>query len=269
MPSVHRDFNIIKAYFLLILIILWTLFSLLLYSFLTLIPFFNQRVYIPFYHRVSCRIMGIRIVQKGDISTHGSTLYVSNHVSYLDISVLGSLINAGFVAKSEIASWPLINHLARIQNTIFIERKASKAKAQIAMLRERLIAGHSLILFPEGTSTNGAEVLPLKSSLFSAADTNDADKEVYIQPVSVVYAQHNGKGMDQGLRDNFAWYADFPFGAHFFKMLGMGTITAVVSFSKPVRFDDFSSRKDCTTACEEIMRTSFEKAFAESGSTKP
>ena len=268
MSSVHQDFNIIKAYFLCISIILWIIVSLLIFGVLTIIPFCDQRIYLPIYHGGMCRLMGIKIVYKGDISTRESTLFVSNHVSYLDIPVLGSLINAGFVAKSEIASWPLINHLARLQDSIFIERKISKAKAQTAILRNRLIAGHSLILFPEGTSTNGAEILPLKSSLFAAANDIDAEKEVYIQPVSVVYTQHNGKGMNQDLRDYFAWYADFPFGGHFFKMLGMGSVTAVVTFNDLVRLSDFSSRKECAAACEKVMRTSFEKAFSESGSSK-
>ena len=268
MASAQKDSNVLKAYFLLLFVISWTVFSLMLYCILTIIPFYDQRTYIPFYHRVLCRLMGVKIILKGNMSTHLPTLFVSNHVSYLDIPVLGSLINAGFVAKSEIANWPFINVLARIQNTIFIERKASKAKAQIAIIRERLNDNYSLILFPEGTSTNGAEVLPLKSSLFSAAEPMDIDKKIYIQPISVVYAQHNDSGMDQDVRDHFAWYADFPFGSHFFKMLSKGSITAVITFNEPVLFSDFSSRKDCANACEQVMRTSFEKAFTESGSTK-
>ena len=266
MSSEKKDVNVIKACLLLVVIIIWTAFGLVFYGLLTIIPLHKQESFIPVYHTILCKLMGVKIVQQGDISLHSSTLFVSNHVSYIDIPVLGSLIKAGFVAKSEIASWPVINHLARIQNTIFIERKASKAKAQINILRNRLSAKNSLILFPEGTSTSGAEVLPLKSSLFSAADV---EEEVLIQPVSIVYSQHNGEGMNQDLRDYFAWYANFPFGAHFFKMLGMGTVTVVVSFNEPVRLNDFSSRKECAASCEKIMRHSFEQAFLESGSVKP
>jgi len=108
--------------------------------------------------------------------------------------------------------------------------------------------------------------LPLKTSLFSAAESQTT--EIYIQPVSVVYSQHNDKGMDQALRDHFAWYADFPFGSHFVRMLGMGKITAVVTYNEPMRFSDFSSRKECALACEEIMRKSFDDVFIASGSTR-
>lgn len=264
--SSKSDFNPVKAYILLFLVLLWTFFSLALYGLLAIIPFVNQRFLIPIYHTVMCFLMGVKIVTKGKQSSEQSTLFVSNHVSYLDIPVLGKLIKAGFVAKSEIASWPLISLLARLQDSIFIERKPSKAKSQMQILRQHLEEGNSLILFPEGTSTNGAQVLPLKSSLFSAAESQKA--EIIIQPVSVVYSEHNGKGMDQVLRDHFAWYADFPFGAHFVKMLGMGTITAVITFNEPIRLSDYSSRKECAMACEEIMRNSFDDAFISSGSTR-
>lgn len=263
--SFSPEYNSFKAYILTTVIMLWTALSLLTYGLLLLVPFMNQRLFIPIYHRVMCFLMGIEIIQKGQISTIPSTLFVSNHVSYMDIPVLGSLINASFVAKSEIASWPLISSLAKIQNTIFIERKPSKTKSQIQILREHLNSGISLILFPEGTSTNGAQVLPLKSSLFSAAESEQAG--VSIQTVSIVYAQHNGEGMDQTVRDRFAWYANFPFGSHFFKMLGMGKVTVIVTYNEPVKMSDFSSRKECASACEALMRDSFNESFIESGSS--
>ncbi len=256
----------IKAYLVLFALIVWNLIFLPLYAIGSIIPFVNHKRLVPIYHSGLCWFLGVDVKQIGEPSKHTSTLFVSNHVSYLDIPVLSSVINGYFVAKSEIASWPVIKHLARAQNTIFIERRPSKAKSQIQVLRNNLELGNKLILFPEGTSTNGAEVLPLKSSLFSAAETDKVD--ILIQPVSVVYGQFLGEGMDQKVRDNFAWYADFPFGSHIFKVLGLGRISATVSFSEPVRLSDFESRKACALACENMMRDSFDKAFIESGSTR-
>lgn len=266
MPSLTPRFSAIKAYIVLLLLILWTLVCLLIYGVAVVLPLVQAKHVIPFYHTGLCFFMGVKVECIGEPSKHISTLFISNHVSYLDIPVLGSLINGFFVAKSEIAHWPVINRLAKIQNTIFIERRASKAKSQIAILRETLKQGNRLILFPEGTSTNGAEVLPLKSSLFSAVETDEAD--ILIQPVSVVYSQYKGKGMDQAVRDNFAWYADMPFGPHIFNVLGLAQVTAVVTFSEPIRLSDYSNRKACALASWEIMNKTFEDAFQASGSTR-
>ncbi len=266
MSSKKLQSSKIKAYLVLFALIVWNLIFLPLYAIGSIIPFVNHKRLVTIYHSGLCWLMGVEVKQVGEPSKHPSTLFVSNHVSYLDIPVLSSVINGFFVAKSEIASWPVIKHLAKAQNSIFIERRPSKAKSQIQVLRHNLESGNQLILFPEGTSTNGAEVLPLKSSLFSAAETDKAD--ILIQPVSVVYGQFLGEGMDQDVRDNFAWYADFPFGPHILKVLGLGNITATVSFSEPVRLSDFENRKACALACETMMRESFDKAFIESGSTR-
>ncbi len=266
MSSLAPRFNAIKAYIVLLLLILWTLLCLLIYGIAIVIPLVQAKGVIPFYHRGLCFFMGVKVECIGKPTQHIPTLFISNHVSYLDIPVLGSLINGFFVAKSEIAHWPVINRLAKIQNTIFIERRASKAKSQIAILRETLKRGNCLILFPEGTSTNGAQVLPLKSSLFAAVETDDVD--ILIQPVSVVYSQYKGEGMNQVVRDNFAWYADMPFGPHIFNMLGLGRVTAVVTFSEPIRLSDYSNRKACALAGGKIMRETFDDAFHASGSTR-
>jgi 1-acyl-sn-glycerol-3-phosphate acyltransferase len=122
------------------------------------------------YHRMCCRILGFRIDAKGKLSERHPTLFVVNHVSYVDVTILGALIKGSFVAKSEVARWPLFGVLAKLQRTVFIERRVHSTAAQRGELTRRLAAGDDLILFPEGTSGDGSRVLPFKSALFSAAE---------------------------------------------------------------------------------------------------
>ena len=97
-------------------------------------------------------------------------LFAANHVSYLDITVLGSLLDASFIAKTEVAGWPLFGWLARLQRSVFIDRRARSTAHQRDSIAARLAAGEALILFPEGTSGDGNRLLPFKSALFSVAD---------------------------------------------------------------------------------------------------
>ncbi len=121
------------------------------------------------YHRVVCVILGIRVRVHGQRSDLIPTLYVCNHVSYLDIEVLGGLIPGSFVAKAEVATWPFFRTLAKAQRTIFIERRSGKTSKSRDEMMERLNTGDNLMLFPEGTSSDGTRVLPFRSALFGVA----------------------------------------------------------------------------------------------------
>src|SRR5476651_2348319 len=113
------------------------------------------------YHRTVCGILGIRVRVHGMRSVVTPTLFVCNHVSYLDIAVLGSLVPGSFVAKAEVATWPFFRTLAKAQRTIFVERTSSKASTSRDEMMRRLDTGDNLMLFPEGTSSDGTRVLPL------------------------------------------------------------------------------------------------------------
>src|ERR1700722_15146021 len=115
------------------------------------------------YHRFLLRLFGMRVRVHGAMAPTQPILFVANHTSYLDILVLNALIPAAFVAKAEVAGWPLIGLLAKLQHTVFIERRASRAGDQRDILARHLEKGQSLILFPEGTSSDGINVLPFKS----------------------------------------------------------------------------------------------------------
>ena len=247
----------------LLLLIFWTILMLAVFFLSKLLPNYDSQRLPRFYHAGVCRIIGLSIEFKGELSEHVPTIFVSNHISYLDIFALGQKIQASFVAKSDIASWPVMGKLASFQNTLFIERSANRAKQQLQQFQSHLESQRNLILFPEGTSTNGAEVKTFKSSLFAAAENPD----VQLQPVTIVYTQYEGKGMTQSRRDDFAWYADMPFGSHFMKMLSLGKYEAVIEFHEPMRLADFENRKQCSNYAESVVRKSLKRELIDSGSS--
>ena len=236
-----------------IAIVLWMLFLMVIYCFARI---FRQdhMALVHNFHRGVCRIIGVRFTLSGEQSEQKSVLYVSNHVSYLDIFVLG-FIRAYFIAKSEVASWPIFGPLARFQNTLFFERKAGKSRSQLDVMKEHLQSGKSLTLFAEGTSTNGTEVKPFKSSLFEAANTKDAQNRVAIQPITIVYTHYDGHLIDdQETRDNYAWYATMPFTAHFMNILSITKkVDAKVHFHTVCYLDEFASRKECADYCQSVV----------------
>ena len=137
------------------------------------------------YHRILCVILGIRVQVRGKRSDVTPTLFVSNHVSYLDIVVTGSLVPTSFVAKAEVATWPFFSTLAKAQRTIFIERRTGKTSASRDEMLRRLNTGDNLMLFPEGTSSDGTRVLPFRSALFGVAQLRRDDKPITVQPIAI------------------------------------------------------------------------------------
>jgi len=213
------------------------------------------------YHKICCRLMGIDIATVGAMSRHRPTLFVSNHTSYIDITVLGALIPGSFVAKAEVAKWPLYGWLAKLQRTVFVDRKRNTAHTQRDQLQQRLAVGDNLILFPEGTSNDGNRVLPFRSALLSVAEAASADAPLVIQPVSVAYVALNGIPMGHGLRPLVAWYGDMTLGPHLWQFSRLGKVTAVVEFHAPVDLKDAGSRKDLARYCLTAVSDGVERAL--------
>ena len=213
------------------------------------------------YHKICCRLMGIEIATVGTMSRRRPTLFVSNHTSYLDITVLGALVPGSFVAKAEVAKWPLYGWLAKLQRTVFVDRKRNTSHLQRDQLQQRLAAGDNLILFPEGTSNDGNRVLPFRSALLSVAEASGPDAALVIQPVSVAYVALNGIPMGHGLRPLVAWYGDMTLGPHLWQFSRLGKVTAVVEFHPPVDLKDAGSRKDLTRYCLTAVADGIERAL--------
>ncbi len=205
------------------------------------------------YHRICCRILGFRLEVFGTPSDRKPTLFVGNHISYLDILVFGAVVPASFVAKAEVRGWPLFGWLARLQKTVFVDRQVRSTHKQRDAIAERLAEGGSLILFPEGTSGDGNRVLPFKSSLFSVAAFEDAQGPLTVQPVSVAYVKLDGMPMGRGFRPFFAWYGDMEMAPHLWTVLGLGSATIRVEFHAPVTLAEFRSRKALAQHCETVI----------------
>jgi lyso-ornithine lipid O-acyltransferase len=204
-----------------------------------------------FYHRQSCRILGIRVKQIGFPAEGRPALFAANHTGYLDIAVLGSLIPGSFISKSEIAKWPLFGWLAKLQRSVFVDRQVRNTAQQRDAIAERLAAKDALILFPEGTSGDGNFVLPFKSALFSTVFRRQSDTAIVVQPVSVAYTRLDGLPIGRPLRPFFAWYGDMTLPRHLWHLLGLGIVEVVVEFHPPAAVGDFASRKDLSQFCYE------------------
>ncbi len=201
------------------------------------------------YHRHCCRILGLRIDSRGERSSIHPTLYVSNHVSYFDIAVLGSLIAGSFVAKREVASWPLFGWLAKLQRSVFIERRGKRVAAHRDEMSARLENGDDLVLFAEGTSGDGNRVLPFKSALFAVAQLQPGGRPLTVQPVSIAYTRLDGVPMGRYLRPFFAWYGDMELAGHIWQATGLGLVTVEVEFHPLVTITAFGSRKALCDHC--------------------
>ena len=214
------------------------------------------------FHRGCCFILGLKVKFNGQLNTETPCLYVSNHISYLDIFALGRIVPGYFIAKSEVASWPLLGKLATFQNTLFIERNPKRAKLQFEIMQNYLQQGKNLILFPEGTSTDGAYVEPFKSSLFESANIKDGDevaKKVAIQPITIAYTHYDGVKMNQKMRDHYAWYAEMPFLSHFLTVLALKNVSTEIVFHQVLYLDDYETRKICADNCQRVVAESLKQ----------
>ncbi|MEE9289564.1 MAG: lysophospholipid acyltransferase family protein [Alphaproteobacteria bacterium] len=206
------------------------------------------------YHRVLARLLGFDIVVSGKMATDTPALFVGNHTSYLDAMVLGTIIEGCFIAKSEVADWPLIGWLAKLQRTVFVERRSSRTAHQRDEIGARLAAGDRLILFPEGTSGDGVKVLPFKSALFAVAETPVAGAPLLVQPFSIAYTALAGLPVGREWRPLFAWYGDMEMVPHAWRILTFATVRAEVRFHQPVTIGQYGSRKALAEHCFEVVR---------------
>lgn len=206
-----------------------------------------------FYHRLTCRLMGFEVDVVGERSRARSVLFVSNHVSYLDISILGSVIPGSFIAKREVAQWPLYGTLARMQRTVFVDRRASRTLTHRDEVADRLAEGDNLILFPEGTSGDGNRVLRFKSAFFSVAEREVDGRPVTVQPVSIAYTHVAGLPLGRAMRPFYAWYGDMDLAGHLWALLRLGVARAEVRFHEPVTIAAFGNRKRLAAHCERAV----------------
>lgn len=186
----------------------------------------------PVFHRGVCRIFGIRVRSVGGPCGGGPVLFVGNHASWLDIVVMGALAPASFVAKAEIAGWPFFGWLAKLQRSVFVDRRRSRAGVHGRALVARLAAGDSIVVFPEGTSGDGNRVRRFRSSMFVLPEGGGGGG-VQVQPFSICYSGLNGLPLARRNRPLLAWTGEAELLPHIWRALGLARIEVTVTFHPP------------------------------------
>jgi lyso-ornithine lipid O-acyltransferase len=205
---------------------------------------FHSRRLPWFYHRILCKILGMDISVDGVLPQNPAFL-VSNHLSWLDVPLLSSMMPLSFIAKSEVRHWPLFGWMAKLQRTVFVDRErrflTGEKRDEIS---RRLQAGDTLVLFPEGTSSDGSSVLPFKSSYFGVVEGLD----IPVVPITITYF---------GTPKFYAWYGDLDLLPHLWAVLKSGPIAVRVKFHPPVLKAD---RKIMARVAEATVRAALHGA---------
>ncbi|MFT5050294.1 MAG: 1-acyl-sn-glycerol-3-phosphate acyltransferase [Chlamydiales bacterium] len=170
-------------------------------------------------------ILGVRVEVRGEAPAPPFFL-VSNHLSYVDIVVIHSCLRCLFLAKSEVARWPLIGFLARSTGTLFVDRgRKTDLLRVIREARERMERGYGVVVFPEGTSTDGSAVQPFKASIFEVAAATGL-------PVRCASISYVTPAASPPARLAVCWWGDMTFGKHFLELLTLPPFRALVSFGE-------------------------------------
>ena len=218
-----------------------------------------QQVIPHIFHTVLCAVIGIRIHEVGERSKTAPLLILSNHASWLDILVIGAKTPVVFVAKSEIAKWPLFGWLAKMQRTIFVERERRQSTGTTAReIGDRMVSGDAVVLFAEGTSSDGIRVLPFRSALVGSVhhalgESTHHDK-VMVQPMSLAYVGFGGLPVGRALHERIAWYGDVDLVPHLIGILTSGAIDVTVTWGEAIAYDMTADRKQIARHAENAVR---------------
>ena len=222
------------------------------------------------YHRCVLRLLSVRVIVSGTPAAGRPLLIVSNHVSWLDIPVLGSIFPLVFVAKQEVANWPLFGLFARLQRSVFVDRTRRHSTSTVnAEIAARLAEGDPVVLFGEGTSSDGNRTLPFRSALIGAVEdaVQEATGKVAVQPVSIAYVRLDGLPMGRLLRPHVAWYGDMGMTSHLMAVLRRSAIDVMVSFGPVLTAEGEADRKATARWAESAVRAMTSAALT--GRTAP
>lgn len=210
------------------------------------------------WHGLACRLIGIRIHSHGTLERHRPLMIAANHASWKDILVLGALADVVFIAKTEVSGWPIFGLLARMQKSIFVVREEKRRTGdQVSEIAERMADGEIVVLFPEGTTSDGNRVLDVKTSLFGAAAAAlplAPEGVVYVQPVAIAYTRVHGMPMGRYHRPLAGWPGDVGMVPHLLGVLKAGAIDVDVSFGEVVEYRQGGNRKQVAALVEKRIR---------------
>ncbi|MDR2098507.1 MAG: 1-acyl-sn-glycerol-3-phosphate acyltransferase [Rickettsiales bacterium] len=221
------------------------------------------------YFRTLCLLFGIKVKIRGRLARKRDLLVISNHASYIDILALGSKLKVNFVAKEDVRRWPVFGYIAKLGDTVFINRSRMKATGEINMLTRELSRRRvPLLIFPEGTSSDGNAVLPFKSSLFSLFEDDKGAGNIVIQPISMAYTKRGGKPMSPEERALYGWPVgdDRTLVGHLWDILKTApfTVEAVIHEPYTMKHD----RKTMASLLHKAVDAEFRKLIGESDAGK-
>lgn len=223
--------KILRQIIRLLAFLLFTIVMASIQAVMLLLPLRDRYHAARIWHRGAAAIVGIRVHTTGTLAT-GKVLYLSNHVSHLDISVLGGVIPGRFVSKQEVASWPVFGLLARLQDTIFIDRSPTpsalrKARGQV---QKAISKGERLIIFPEGTNTIGNIVMPFRKGLLEGQSAGGYQ----IQPVAIRCLSVDGRKPQEISDYEVYGWGDLSFALHFWRIMAYNRVDVEVAFLPPL-----------------------------------
>jgi 1-acyl-sn-glycerol-3-phosphate acyltransferase len=230
-----------------ICVLAWTLPCMLIQACLLRLPGRAKERFAMYYWRGMRRILGMRITVIGSPAQARPVVFVVNHSSWLDIIALGSVLPGCFVAKGEIAGWPVINLIARLGRTVFVSRAKSGVARERGDITARLAQDDNIILFPEGTTSDGNRILRFQTAFLAVAQARPAP---FIQPVTLVYDQINGLPVRKRDRPLLAWYGEMDLAAHFRGLGRLASFHATLVLDAPIPPASFSDRKQLSAALE-------------------
>ncbi len=238
---------------------IWTLMSVIVQAVLLLLPGRAKVGFPRFYWATMCRLLGVRVRCIGRAARRGAAgrpvVFVSNHSSWLDILVLGGQLQGCFVSKAEVARWPIVSTVARLGRTVFVARNRATTGRERQDMQARLAQGDNLVLFPEGTSSDGSRVLPFRSAFFSLAErpAGGGGLPPLIQPVSLVYDRLAYLPTGRATRPVFAWYGDMSLGRHVWNLAQYRGLRATVLLHAPLDPCHFPDRKALAQAAWAVV----------------
>lgn len=184
------------------------------------------------YSRFGLKRMRLGVATKGTVSPDENFLIVSNHLSYIDMMVIASAVPAVFVTSIDMGEVFFLGTMAEIGGSLFIERRhRERVGHDLEQIASRLREGFHVVLFPEGTSSNGDGVLPFKKSLLMSA----VAAERSILPLTLRYTEVDGRPFSPENRDRVCWYDKMKFGPHLFGIFGSRSVQAELIFHSPIR----------------------------------
>jgi 1-acyl-sn-glycerol-3-phosphate acyltransferase len=210
------------------------------------------------WHRIVCYCLGIRIRVHGRIETHRPLMLCANHSSWMDIMVLSAVADVAFIAKIEVRDWPIFGTLAKLQKSVFVVREEKrKTGHQANEIAARMADGEIVVLFPEGTTSDGNRLLDVKSSLLGAAAMAVPASPtgiVIVQPVAVAYTGVHGLPMGRYHRPLTSWPGDVEILPHLKDVLRYGAFEVDVCFGEAVEYGPDTNRKQASATIARRIR---------------